>query len=68
MARSSGLQRWAREARRHRGIHHGRYVAAEFGDLAHQRAADALQLGLRQQQHGFHRGQQLAVHGRHLRF
>jgi hypothetical protein len=47
---------------------HGDHVAAQLADLAHQGAADALQVGCGQQKHGFYLRAQLAVHGGHLRF
>ena len=50
------------------GAHHLRHIASQIGYFAHQRAGDALQRRIRQQEHGFDRGQQLAVHRGHLRF
>ena len=43
-------------------------IAAKLADLAHQRAADALQRRVGQHEYGFNFGPQLAVHRGHLRF
>ena len=43
-------------------------IAAELADLAHQRAANALQACVGQHEYGFNFGPQLAVHRGHLGF
>ena len=55
-------------AQQRRPAHHLADIAAELADLAHQRAADALQRRVGQQEHRLHLRAQLAVHGRHLGF